>query len=91
MCIIFLSRIKNPAQANQAPLLTLINTAQANQASLPSLINPAQANQAIRQTKEIHEKSRNRSITRHETGGEGEAWAVKTAKKDHVQKEQGQW
>ena len=47
----------NPAQANQAPLHTLINPAQANQASLLNLIDPNQANQAsLRQTKEICEK-----------------------------------
>ena len=34
ICLIFLSRIKNPAQANQAPHPSLINPAQANQENL---------------------------------------------------------
>ena len=57
MSPIFLSRIRNPAPVNEAPLPSLINLSHENQENLPGLINPAQANQAIFQMKEIVEKS----------------------------------
>ena len=58
-CLSFLSRIENPAPANQTPLFSLIS------GKLLSLINPAQANQAIRQTKEINEKCTSITFTGH--------------------------
>ena len=56
-------KLGTPSQPDQScsgisgKSLSLINPAQANQANYSSLINPAEANQAIRQTKEICEKS----------------------------------